>query len=413
MPTLPPPSGAGPVFILSSERSGSTLLRFILDTHPALFCPDEIQLGELCTRFAAAAEGVAPDERAGGEGAVEPFSPAVLERTRRALADLMEEAARRRGKRIWCEKSPGNLAHTGVIRRVFPGARFLCLYRHGLDFVSSCLEACRHGFWPGLAPYVIASPHNLIDAMAQAWLDKTRDLLAFEHGAAGRCLRLRYEDLVIAPEKTLRSLCSFLAIEHAPEILTQVFSASHLQRPGHGDPVALFATTIYKSRLGLGNKLPWRDRLSRRRIEELNEVLELLGYPGLQPGEPLYSLGVEPAPRAAPPALPSVRDVFERLLPERIAAHPELTRGLGSSYRIAVTGNGGGEWVLDFSAPSGPLVRTHGDAPCVITIDSASFLDVINGRVGAMSLFSEGALQVAGEPETSALQRLVHLLASF
>ncbi|HEX2642137.1 MAG TPA: sulfotransferase, partial [Thermoanaerobaculia bacterium] len=33
------------LFILSCHRSGSTLLRFILDTHPELYCPPEVFLG--------------------------------------------------------------------------------------------------------------------------------------------------------------------------------------------------------------------------------------------------------------------------------------------------------------------------------------------------------------------------------
>ena len=36
------------IFILSLPRSGSTLLRMILDTHPEICCPGELSLGQLC-----------------------------------------------------------------------------------------------------------------------------------------------------------------------------------------------------------------------------------------------------------------------------------------------------------------------------------------------------------------------------
>ena len=36
-----PGGSRAPVFILTGSRSGSTLLRFILDTHPDLACPPE------------------------------------------------------------------------------------------------------------------------------------------------------------------------------------------------------------------------------------------------------------------------------------------------------------------------------------------------------------------------------------
>lgn len=36
------------LFILSCERSGSTLLRYIVDTHPRIACPGHLYLGRLC-----------------------------------------------------------------------------------------------------------------------------------------------------------------------------------------------------------------------------------------------------------------------------------------------------------------------------------------------------------------------------
>ena len=37
-----------PVFILTGSRSGSTLLRFILDTHPEFACPPETMITAAC-----------------------------------------------------------------------------------------------------------------------------------------------------------------------------------------------------------------------------------------------------------------------------------------------------------------------------------------------------------------------------
>jgi hypothetical protein len=34
-----------PIFVLTVARSGSTLLRFILDSHPDLACPPETNIG--------------------------------------------------------------------------------------------------------------------------------------------------------------------------------------------------------------------------------------------------------------------------------------------------------------------------------------------------------------------------------
>src|ERR1051326_1552759 len=42
------PAGGPPAFILTASRSGSTLLRFILDSHPDLACPPETMIGSTC-----------------------------------------------------------------------------------------------------------------------------------------------------------------------------------------------------------------------------------------------------------------------------------------------------------------------------------------------------------------------------
>lgn len=52
--TMTPDGGAGtatpadPVFVLCAGRSGSTLLRFLLDAHPDLVCRPENGLPDLC-----------------------------------------------------------------------------------------------------------------------------------------------------------------------------------------------------------------------------------------------------------------------------------------------------------------------------------------------------------------------------
>jgi Sulfotransferase family len=46
------PDVADPVFVLCMGRSGSTLLRFLLDAHPELACPPETSLPALCAQLA-------------------------------------------------------------------------------------------------------------------------------------------------------------------------------------------------------------------------------------------------------------------------------------------------------------------------------------------------------------------------
>jgi hypothetical protein len=41
-----------PLFVLCMARSGSTLLRFLLDAHPDLACPPETNLWMVCEKLA-------------------------------------------------------------------------------------------------------------------------------------------------------------------------------------------------------------------------------------------------------------------------------------------------------------------------------------------------------------------------
>src|SRR5438067_867005 len=50
------PTVGAPIFILSNPRSGSTLLRFLLDAHPSICCPGELRLGAICEFVTTAVE---------------------------------------------------------------------------------------------------------------------------------------------------------------------------------------------------------------------------------------------------------------------------------------------------------------------------------------------------------------------
>ena len=51
-PATGPDAVTAPVFVLCGARSGSTLLRFVLDAHPELTCPPETNLPSLCAQVA-------------------------------------------------------------------------------------------------------------------------------------------------------------------------------------------------------------------------------------------------------------------------------------------------------------------------------------------------------------------------
>ena len=125
-----------PVFVLCMGRSGSTLLRFLLDAHPDLACPPETKLPAMCTQLAAVWQQLA---------GTSPLPGPAIAGIRQALDLMIQPYLARRGKRRYCDKSLGTAEHVAVLREIFPGARFLCLYRHPMDVIASGIEACPWG----------------------------------------------------------------------------------------------------------------------------------------------------------------------------------------------------------------------------------------------------------------------------
>src|SRR5690349_6279274 len=96
----------GPVFVLCMGRSGSTLLRFILDAHPALACPPETNMPVLCEQLAVVwslAQG-APLSPVRGDAP--PAVPdAAIAGMRQSLDLIIGAYMARRGKQRFCDKS--------------------------------------------------------------------------------------------------------------------------------------------------------------------------------------------------------------------------------------------------------------------------------------------------------------------
>jgi len=298
----PEPSGGtgdDPVFVLCAGRSGSTLVRFLLDAHPDLACPPETKLPWLARQLAAAWAVIEDTPPSAAVQAAEPangaddgaLSEPVAEGLRRSLDPMIASYLARRGKHRYCDKSLGTAQHAGLLLRIWPGARFICLYRHPMDVIGSGLEASPWGLTGyGFEPYVASPQDNNVAALARYWLDYTTAIVAAEERFTDRCLPVRYEDLVTHPDHEAGRMFDFIGVRPVPGIADRCFRLDH-QRFGPGDYKIWNTAQVSTGSIGRGWSIPAR-LIPAPLLDRVNELADVLGY--VQVGE-RWGTGTRPA----------------------------------------------------------------------------------------------------------------------
>jgi hypothetical protein len=293
----------GPVFVLCHGRSGSTLLRFVLDAHPELACPPETNLPGLCVQLAAVWSLIEGAPLSANRGAEPPDIPeAAIAGVRETMDRMVGSYLARRGKKRYCDKSLGTAAYAELLSRVYPEARFICVYRHPMDVIASGAEACPWGLnGYGFEPYIGATPGNIVMALASFWADNVQAILAAQERLEGKCFSLRYEDLVSDPEDTAAKMFDFLGVSPAPGISTRCFSVER-ERFGPADYKIWYTSQVSSESVGRGWSVP-AEMIAPQLLAVVNELAARLGYLAVDGGwgttEPPVDLRV---PITAPPA---------------------------------------------------------------------------------------------------------------
>ena len=180
-----------PVFILASIRSGSTLLRVLLNTHSQLHAPHELHLRdvrvELVSRYAV---------RAVREVGLDATALEYLLWDRVLHRELV-----RSGKKYVVSKTTSDVFMWRRIVECWPDARFIFLLRHPLAIASSRQRASAE-----------APEENLTKVLRfMNGLEKARQNLDG--------LTVRYEELTADPERVTQEVCAFLGVDWEPEML--------------------------------------------------------------------------------------------------------------------------------------------------------------------------------------------------
>jgi hypothetical protein len=268
--------------IVGVPRSGTTLLRLMLDTHPDLAIPPETgfvldahelrgkdgdlrkQLFATLTSFHTWRRMGVSDTALGDRLAnIEPFD--VAEGVR-AFYRLYAERFR---KNRWGDKTPVYRLHLRELEELLPEARFIHLIRDGRDVALSV-----RGLW--------FAPGDDIETLARDWsagISATR-------AQGSRCtgyIEVRFEDLVLDPEPPLRRICELSRLAFEPSMLRYFETArERLEEIGYSpepeNPVPRLAaeppepSRVHRWRRDMG-------RRERRRFERVaGDTLRELGY---------------------------------------------------------------------------------------------------------------------------------------
>lgn len=264
-------SAAAPIVIGGCGRSGTTLLRVVLDSHSNLCCGPEsnlflvgkthaFNLDELAFKFDFSAPRVVDIERA---------SASLAEFIDRFFAAY----AIARGRPRWCEKTPKNVTVLEFIFAHFPKAKFLHVIRDGRDVACSLRTHPRHQVVDGkLVPLHTRNPWEL---GVSRWVDDVRAGRA--HRADPRYREIRYEEVIARPEPTLRALFEFIGEPWDQRVLE-----FHAERGGSRD-VRKFPQNPEATRALYGDAVGrWRTEMTRAEADTFKaragSLLIELGY---------------------------------------------------------------------------------------------------------------------------------------
>lgn len=271
------------IVVLGFPRSGTSLVRRLLNAHPRICCPPETNLLRAAGRF------MSETPFAGGLS-VGPLSglafsglPAeeILDRLRALVFGIFEKLATAAGKPIWAEKTAFDSFHVDAIERLCgERCRYVLIVRHPLDTVCSVGELCeRMGtYLPELHEYVRRHPSPLT-AFAHAWCDVNRRLDAFRQQHVGYCVLVRYEDLAAHPGREVARMFDELGEPVEAEALLERAMAESVS-VGLGDWKVYETWSVHADSIDRWRKLD--AAVVAGLAEIVGPVMTLLGYPPLE-----------------------------------------------------------------------------------------------------------------------------------
>lgn len=204
-----------PCFLIGVYRSGTTLLRFVLDSHSNIAVPPETNfLEELSEMWRSewVRKGLA------GAGVDD-------ERLRRLLreftAGVLDNYAFAKGKGRWIDKTPAYTNILDFLDYLYGNdCKYIMLYRHGFDVANSLVKMHEKNVLGGPArKYADNMSNSPRVKFVRYWSEHCEKMLEFEATHVEQCHRIHYEKFAADPEKFLPPLFEFIGEPWEPHVL--------------------------------------------------------------------------------------------------------------------------------------------------------------------------------------------------
>lgn len=273
-----------PLFIISSGRAGTTLLRSMLVAGEQVAIPVEVHVFHAAVRRFQSFQCLGWKNLSRlivalfesyplfhlWETNLAPVYPRVIElpEEERSLARIIDEIfscyARESFPQatMWGDQSPLNTLYLPWIYRTFPQGKYIHLLRDGRDVAASML----------------ATGQATLEQATDRWIISVEQSLQLQQQlSASQFLEVRYEDLVTRPPESLQEICRFLGISYRERMLEYWRLPTTLEHK-HFDHHSHLDQPVFSSSVG-----KWRQRLSPEQQayvrSKTSALLERLQYP--------------------------------------------------------------------------------------------------------------------------------------
>ena len=248
---------APPIFLIGTFRSGTTIIRYLLDSHSRICCSPETKF---LTHLAAMCDDKSLCSAVESMGLKKSY---LLDQCKHFSNNFFNAYRVSKGKARWADKTPEYVRILDFIEELYgPHCQYVLIYRNGLDVAHSMISV----------PIEPLEPDKTIEKAFEYWKKDTEIMHTWESRYPDRCFIVRYEALCLDLESTLHTLFDFLGEQWEDGVL-QWYKKCHDR--GYED---IKARRQCKINISYGNFHKWDIAIQKNLKQRSRHIHEAIDY---------------------------------------------------------------------------------------------------------------------------------------